>query len=139
VVAILLLLSADGRLNIAKPTPDYKHAGYRSVTSFVSEPTYLFFLLRPRPSFCYSTWMQLKLRILAESSRTYNGVEYTTATGMESGPSPLLQMVDYGLREEEKQHKGKLVGKEIVVRVEFIRDMFSGRPQCVGRIDSIGN
>lgn len=78
--------------------------------------------------------MLLNLQILAENVQTRNNVEYVTVTGMETGPTPLLQMVDYGLREEEKPLKGKLVGKTISIQVESVRALFSGRPQLSGRL-----
>jgi len=84
--------------------------------------------------------MTLKLNVLAESSRVHEGVEYTTITGMEVSDKPLLQMVDYGLREEEKLvHKGKLMGKSVLLQVESIRAIFGGRPQLVGRLVENGS
>lgn len=78
--------------------------------------------------------MVLQVQVLAENARTHNGVEYVTVTALEIGPTPLLQMVDYGLRDEEKSHKGKLVGKSVRLQVENVRAIFSGRPQLTGRI-----
>jgi len=81
--------------------------------------------------------MQLQIQVLKESSRQNQNVEYVTITGMESGPEPLLQMVDYNLREDEKPYKGKLVGKVVAVQVENIRALFGGRPQLVGKIVNV--
>jgi hypothetical protein len=81
--------------------------------------------------------MVIKSTVLAENSRVNNGVEYVSVTALEFGPSPLLQMFDYGLREDEKSHKGKLVGKLVTIQVETIRSIFSGRPQLVGKLLSV--
>jgi len=81
--------------------------------------------------------VKLTCSCLAESGRTHDGVEYLTATLLETGPTPLLQLMDYGLREEEKHHKGKLQGKTIELQVETIRALFSGRPQLAGRIVAV--
>jgi len=78
--------------------------------------------------------MTLTLSVVAESSRTNKGVEYTTLTAIETGANPLLQMLDYGLRPEEASHKGKLVGKTVRLQVESVRALFGGRPQLSGRI-----
>lgn len=82
--------------------------------------------------------MQVTALTLAESVQTRDGVEYTTVTAMEQGPAPLLQMFDYTLRADELAHKGKLVGKVIVMRWDTIRALFSGRPQIIGAILSVG-
>lgn len=84
------------------------------------------------------TKMQTKVTVLAETVQTRDGVEYVSVTCMEAGPEPLLQMFDYGLRQEEKIHKGKLVGKTMVLKWDNIRSIFSGRPQVNGRIVSVG-
>jgi len=78
--------------------------------------------------------MILKLQVMAEDSRVKDGVEYVTVTCMECGKTPLLQMLDYGLRREELSHKGKLVGKVVEIQIDNIRGIFSGRPQMSGRI-----
>lgn len=78
--------------------------------------------------------MVIKLNVIAENSRENKGVEYTTVTAIEVGPTPMLQMVDYGLRQEEAAHKGKLVGKVVTLHCEGVRAIFSGRPQLSGRI-----
>jgi len=77
--------------------------------------------------------------VLKEDSRVKDGVEYVTATVMEQGANPLLQMVDYGLRQEEKVHKGKLLGKTLKIQVDNIRSIFSGRPQISGNIVEVVN
>ncbi|HEY1663075.1 MAG TPA: hypothetical protein VGI03_11710 [Verrucomicrobiae bacterium] len=79
--------------------------------------------------------MFIKAQVLAEDTQTRDGVEYVTVTCMESGPKPLLQMFDYGLRADEKQHKGKLVGKLVELQVNTIRAIFSGRPQMSGHME----
>jgi hypothetical protein len=79
--------------------------------------------------------MELQAQVLAEDVRVSNGVEYVTVTCMESSPNPLLQMVDYNLRQDEKQHKGKLVGKLVKLKVQTIRAIFSGRPQLSGSLE----
>jgi hypothetical protein len=81
--------------------------------------------------------MLLKAQVLAEDIQTRDSVEYVSATCMELGPNPLLQMFDYGLRREEASHKGKLVGKTVELQIKTIRFIFSGRPQMSGNIVSI--
>jgi len=81
--------------------------------------------------------MNLKMQVLNEDVRVVKNIEYVTVTGMELGEKPLLQMFDYGLRQEEMSHKGKLVGKQIEIHVESIRNIFSGRPQFSGKILSV--
>ena len=76
--------------------------------------------------------MQVKAEVLAEDSRTKDGVEYVTLTCRELDAKPLLQMFDYGLRKEELEHKGKLLGKTVNIQVNNIRAIFSGRPQFSG-------
>jgi len=78
--------------------------------------------------------VQLTATVLAETTQNSRGIEYHTLTALEAGPAPLLQMIDYTLRPEEAAHRGKLVGKVIVLQVESIRSLFSGRPQLAGRI-----
>ena len=78
--------------------------------------------------------MVVKLTVLKEDARSSNGVEYVTCTGLEASDKPMLQMLDYGLRRDEFQHKGKLLGKVLELQVETVRDVFSGRPQLTGRI-----
>jgi len=81
--------------------------------------------------------MVLTMSVLAESARQSNGVEYVTLTGLEHGSDPLLQMIDYTLRPEELQHRGKLGGKLVTIRVESVRAIFSGRPQLSGRLTKV--
>lgn len=81
--------------------------------------------------------MIISITILAETVQTRNGVEYVTVTGMEAGQTPMLQMLDYGLRTEEREHKGKLVGKQVQIQLESVRALFSGRPQLSGKILSV--
>jgi len=79
--------------------------------------------------------MQILATVKREDSRESNGVEYCSATCIESGVEPMLQFFDYNLKADEKaQYKGKLVGKTLKLQIEQIRDVFSGRPQFVGRI-----
>lgn len=78
--------------------------------------------------------MTVKLTVLKEDARQKDGVEYLTVSGLEAGPTPLLQVLDYGLRADESQHKGKLLGKSLELQVESIRAIFAGRPQLTGRI-----
>lgn len=82
--------------------------------------------------------MEIKAQVLAEDCRVVGGVEYVTITCMETTPNPLLQMFDYGLREEEKPQKGKLVGKAVVLHIATIRALFAGRPQMSGRMELAG-
>jgi uncharacterized protein (UPF0218 family) len=81
--------------------------------------------------------MKLTAQVLAEDVQSRDGVEYVTATCMETGTNPLLQMFDYGLRREEMSHKGKLVGKSVELQIKTIRAIFSGRPQMVGTLLTI--
>jgi hypothetical protein len=78
--------------------------------------------------------MQIESQVMAEQVQTRNGIEYVTVTCMERGASPLLQMFDYTLRDEEKEHKGKLIGKNVLLKVNTIRAIFSGRPQMSGSL-----
>ena len=80
--------------------------------------------------------MIVNIRVLNESTREFSGKEWITITGPEESDKPLLQMMDYGLRQEESNLKGKLLGKVVQVQVENIRSVFSGRPQLVGRVVS---
>lgn len=82
--------------------------------------------------------MRIKLAVVKEDRREKDGVEYLTVTGTEVGPYAMLQFLDYGLRQDEKIHKGKLMGKTIEIQVEQVRDVFGGRPQLVGSIVSPG-
>lgn len=82
--------------------------------------------------------MKIEAQVLAEDVQVRDGVEYVTATCMERGLEPLLQMFDYSLREDERMHKGKLLGKPIVIKVQTIRAIFAGRPQLSGRLVSVG-
>jgi len=81
--------------------------------------------------------MVLNVTVLNETTQNSSGREFVTVTGIEQGPKPLLQMVDYGLRADELAHKGKLVGKVVTIQVESVRALFAGRPQLVGRIESV--
>jgi len=78
--------------------------------------------------------MQIFMTVLREEVRKVESTEYVTLTGLEEGTTPLLQMIDYTLRTEEHEHKGKLVGKKVKIQVESIRAVFSGRPQLSGRL-----
>lgn len=78
--------------------------------------------------------MKIEALVLAEDVQTRDGVEYVSCTCMERGTDPLLQMFDYSLREDERVHKGKLLGKELVIRVNTIRSIFAGRPQMQGKL-----
>jgi hypothetical protein len=83
--------------------------------------------------------MEMKSEVLAEDVRIVgegaNAVEYVSLTCREIAPKPLLQMYDYGLRREEMQHKGKLVGKTVILHINTIRALFAGRPQMVGTLE----
>jgi len=81
--------------------------------------------------------MQIKMQVLSENSRESGGKVYHSVTGMEAGTSPLLQMLDYSLTQDEFAHKGKLHGKVITLQVENIRAIFSGRPQLSGKLVSV--
>jgi len=81
--------------------------------------------------------MLLNLTILSESVQTRDGKEYVTVTGIEQGTRPMLQMVDYTLKPDEAAHKGKLIGKGVVLHVEGVRALFSGRPQLNGKLESV--
>jgi len=83
--------------------------------------------------------MEIKAMVLAEDAQVKDDIEYVTVTCMETGSNPLLQMFDYGLRPDEKQHKGKLVGKNLVVQIKTIRAIFAGRPQMQGSLVSVEN
>lgn len=78
--------------------------------------------------------MTLSATVLAESVQTRDGKEYVTVTAMEASPKPLLQMFDYTLRDDERDHKGKLVGKTVELQVETVRAIFAGRPQLSGHL-----
>ena len=78
--------------------------------------------------------MQIESQVMTEQVQIRNGIEYVTVTCMERGVSPLLQMFDYTLRDDEKEHKGKLVGKNVLIKVSTIRGIFSGRPQMSGTL-----
>jgi hypothetical protein len=78
--------------------------------------------------------MELKATVLAEDVQTRDKIEYVTVTCLEQSEKPLLQMLDYGLRNEELSHKGKLVGKSVNLHIQNIRAIFSGRPQCSGHL-----
>jgi len=78
--------------------------------------------------------MKINATVLKEVSQTRNGIEYVQIVCLESGPEPLLQMFDYSLREDEKIHKGKLEGKQVVLQVDTIRAIFAGRAQMSGRM-----
>jgi len=78
--------------------------------------------------------MILQAQVLAEDVQEREGVEYVTITCMETGVTPLLQMFDYGLRADEKIQKGKLVGKQVTLRINTIRAIFAGRPQMNGHL-----
>jgi len=79
--------------------------------------------------------MKLEAMVLAESVDIREGREWVTITCMERNAQPLLQMFDYGLREDEKIHKGKLVGKAVSLQVTTIRSIFGGRPQMTGHLE----
>jgi len=81
--------------------------------------------------------MIIKANVLAEDVQSRDGKEYVTVTCMEQGASPLLQMFDYSLREDEKSHKGKLIGKAVELQVNTIRAIFSGRPQLSGHLSLV--
>lgn len=78
--------------------------------------------------------MQLVATVLAEDTQVRDNVEYVTITCIETGDAPLLQTFDYSLRADERIHKGKLCGKQVMLHVNTIRSIFSGRPQMVGRM-----
>lgn len=78
--------------------------------------------------------MKIKAVVLAEDMQVRDGVEYVSITCMEQGENPLLQMFDYGLREEERIHKGKLLGKSVELQVSTIRSLYAGRPQTIGHM-----
>lgn len=71
---------------------------------------------------------------MKEETQTSKGVEYPTISVREVGDHPMLQIFDYGLRRDEQDHKGKLVGKELELYVENVRSIFAGRPQINGKI-----
>lgn len=78
--------------------------------------------------------MRIEATVVAEDAQVRNGIEYVTITCMERGTEPLLQMFDYSLREDERLHKGKLMGKPVAIQVQTIRAIFAGRPQMSGRL-----
>lgn len=78
--------------------------------------------------------MQIKIKVQSENIRPYNGKEYVTATGMEDDATPISQLLDYQLREDEMLHKGKLVGKVIRVQVTECPQIFHGRLRIDGKI-----
>lgn len=79
--------------------------------------------------------MMIRMEVMSEDSRSSGGKEYCSITGREVGTkTPLLQFLDYSIRDEEKQHRGKLVGKTVEIHVEQIRAIFAGRPQLTGKI-----
>ena len=82
--------------------------------------------------------MKFKMEISGEDSRVSNGIEYVTVSGREVDPVPLQQFVEYGLRQEEKEHKGKLVGKIVTIQVSDIGQIFHGRPRLSGKIIEMG-
>lgn len=78
--------------------------------------------------------MFIKAQVLAEDVQTRDGIEYVSVTCRELDDKPLLQMFDYSLRQDEKQHKGTLTGKTVGLQVANIRAIFSGRPQMSGHL-----
>jgi hypothetical protein len=79
--------------------------------------------------------MNIKAQVLAEDVQVRDGVEYVTVTVMELDANPLLQMFDYGLRQDERPiYKGKLVGKTVKLQIQTIRAIFAGRPQMQGHL-----
>jgi len=81
--------------------------------------------------------MNIKLKVLSEDVRVDGGVEYVTATGMEDGAEPLLQMCDYTLQAGDLHLKGKLPGKVLHIKIHSIRNIFAGRAQLVGKITEV--
>ena len=78
--------------------------------------------------------MVIKAEVVAEEVQARDGIEYVQLTCREIATEPLLQMFDYGLRQDELQHKAKLVGKLVELHVKTIRAIFAGRPQFSGRL-----
>lgn len=78
--------------------------------------------------------MVIQAEVMAEDAQTRDGVEYVSVTCRELDANPLLQMFDYGLRRDEMQHKGKLMGKKVKLQITNIRAIFSGRPQMAGHL-----
>lgn len=80
----------------------------------------------------------IKAEVLQEDCQVSKGVEYPQVTVRELGDSPLLQMVDYGLRRDEAHLKGKLRGKVVEIRIDTVRSIFAGRPQVAGMLLNVG-
>lgn len=78
--------------------------------------------------------MLVTCKVIEESARLNDGVEYVSASCMEQGEHMLLQFFDYNLRADEAHLKGKMKDKSFVIRWETIRSIFGGRPQVQGRI-----
>jgi len=78
--------------------------------------------------------MVVRLLVLKEEVREVQDKTYITVSGSEVASPPLLQMMDYGLRLDELQHKGKLLGKTLELQVDSIPRLFSGRPHLTGKI-----
>lgn len=55
-------------------------------------------------------------------------------TLMETGPSPMLQLMDYVLGGEELGLFGTLTGKRVTLRVNSVRSIFSGRARMEGQL-----
>lgn len=50
------------------------------------------------------------------------------------GPEAMSNTFDYGLRDDEREHFGKLTGKTVQVVVETVAAIFSGRPRFRGHL-----
>jgi len=85
--------------------------------------------------------MLFKMTVIKETQGGYPGkrgfVTTFEVTGSEVGPNPLLQLVDYQLREEEKAMFGRLVGKPLEIAVTEVRSIFSGRPRFSGQLVNV--
>jgi len=79
----------------------------------------------------------IKAEVLQEDCQVSKGVEYPQITVRELGETPVLQMIDYGLRRDEAHLKGKLRGKVVEIRIDTFRSIFAGRPQVAGMLVNV--
>jgi len=81
--------------------------------------------------------MLLKGEVVKEDSRLGGDgrTEYLSATVIETGADKtLLQHLEYSLDQSERELKGKLLGKQVEIRVVDIQDGFHGRPRIYGSL-----
>jgi len=78
--------------------------------------------------------MKIRVQTIAENVQRKGNDEYVSIVCIEVGVSPLQQMLEFALRDDDLKHKGQLVGKELELQITSIRDVFCGRPQTAGRI-----